>query len=225
MTNTPAPRSVVLAGATGLVGGFCLEVLMADSTVSRVAVVTRRALPDDARWQAGPGKLEQHIVDFAALDRHADALRADQVVCALGTTIKQAGSQERFREIDFGYPLALARLAASQGARHLLLVSALGADARSSVFYNRVKGELEDAVLTLPFRSVTIARPSLLLGERSEFRLGERVMSKLGWLVPAKYKPIEARRVAAVLAAAARTDTPGLRILESAEMLGMPLSR
>jgi uncharacterized protein YbjT (DUF2867 family) len=120
--------------------------------------------------------------------------------------------------VDFGYPLTIARLGAEQGAHHFLLVSALGASARSLIFYNRVKGELEDAILALPYRSVSIVRPSLLVGNRARPRRGEQVAQRLAFLVPARYKPIPARAVAAALVRMAREDLPGRRIVESREM-------
>ena len=180
------PRSVVLVGASGLVGGECLRLLLAD-------------------------RFFTHIVDFDRLDAHRDVLRADQI-------IRQAGSRERFRLVDHDYPLALARLGQEQGARHYLLVSTLGADARLRVFYNRVKGELEDALGALSLRSLSIVRPSLLLGERAEVRLGEQVFKRLGFLAPAKYRPVHSRDVAAALVHLAKEDAPGRRVVESAEI-------
>jgi uncharacterized protein YbjT (DUF2867 family) len=164
------------------------------------------------------GNVESHVVAFDDLAAHASLFEVDQIVCALGTTIRQAGTQEAFRVVDYDYPLTAARLGQERGATHFLLVSSLGADARSRVFYSRVKGELEAAVLALPYRSVTIVRPSLLLGPRSEHRLGEQIAKRLAFLVPAKYKPISAHAVAAALVRAAKDDAPGRRILESREI-------
>jgi uncharacterized protein YbjT (DUF2867 family) len=177
-------------------------------------VLTRRPLPAESLV----GTAESHVVDFDDLAAHAALFRVDQILCALGTTIRQAGSQDRFRIIDYQYPLEAARLGLAQGATHYLLVSALGANARSRVFYNRVKGELESALLALPYRSVTIARPSLLLGPRAEFRTGEQIAKRLAFLVPAKYKPVDAHAVAAALVRAAKADIPGRRIIESKEI-------
>lgn len=199
-------RHVLLLGATGLVGGELLKRLERDNDVARVTVLARRHVPADP-------KVEQH--PFSLDDRH---FVVDQIFCALGTTIKTAGSQQEFRRIDYEIPLEAARKGLAKGATHFLLVSALGANARSRVFYNRVKGELEDAILSLGYRSVTIARPSLLLGERTEQRRGEEFAKKIGWLMPGKYKPIQATDVAKALADAARRDEPGHRILESREM-------
>lgn len=177
-------------------------------------VLSRRALPP----LAASAKLESHVLDLERLEERPALLAVEQVICALGTTIKVAGSRERFREVDFGIPLAAARIALGQGARHLLLVSSIGASARSRNFYLRVKGELEDALRGLGFRGVTIVRPSLLLGERKEFRLGEEIFKRLAFLPLGRYRPIHARDVAAALVRAAKDDQPGVRIIESAEM-------
>src|SRR5215210_5365488 len=138
MSEPPQPptRSVLLLGATGLVGRECLRYLLADADVERVVVLTRRRIVVP---RASP-RLEEHVINFERLAEHAALFAVDQVVCALGTTIKQAGSQEQFRRVDFDFPLQAARLGHAHGARHFLLVSALGADARSRVFYSRVKG-------------------------------------------------------------------------------------
>jgi uncharacterized protein YbjT (DUF2867 family) len=205
-------RSIALLGATGLVGRHLLTQLEADSSIAAIHVIARRGIPQ------GSAKVVQHVFDLATLEAHGDALAVDQVFCALGTTIATAGSQERFRIVDYEYPLTAARIALRRGARHFLLVSALGANARSRVFYNRVKGELEDAVLALGYRSVTIARPSLLLGDRTEVRRGEQIAKKLSWITPPKYRGIQAATVAKALTEAARLDEPGARILESREM-------
>jgi uncharacterized protein YbjT (DUF2867 family) len=209
-----AARSVLLLGATGLVGAELLRQLLADATVGQIVALTRRPLENAGTTE----KLRNEVVDFDRLSNHAGLFAVDQIVCALGTTIKQAGSQDAFRRVDFDIPLAAANLGIEHGAKDFLLVSALGASARSRVFYNRVKGELEDALRTLPFRSITIARPSLLLGDRSEPRVGEEVAKRFGWVAPGRYKPVRASRVAAALVAAARSVTPGMRILESDEL-------
>jgi uncharacterized protein YbjT (DUF2867 family) len=208
------PKSILLLGATGLVGSHCLRLLVADPAFGRVVVLTRREVPRELEQ----AKVEAHVVDFDRLEAYAPLFEVEQVLCALGTTIRAAGSQNRFRLVDYDYPLAAARLALAQGATHFLLVSSLGADAGSRVFYSRVKGELESAVLALPFRSVTIVRPSLLLGPRAEFRLGEQIAKRLAFLALGKYKPVGAHAVAAVLVRAAREDAPGRRTIESGEI-------
>jgi uncharacterized protein YbjT (DUF2867 family) len=212
--------SVTLLGATGLVGRHCLDLLASDRAFERVVVVARRKFAE-----ATAPRVEAHIVDFDRLEERPDLFRTDQVICALGTTIKAVGgSKERFRDVDYGIPMTAARLAVKEGAHHFLLVSAIGADPHSRIFYSRVKGELEDALRKMPFRSVTIVRPSLLLGERVEFRIGEEIAKRIGWLVPGKYKPVPARDVAAALVKSAKEDVPGLHIIESAELTGSPFA-
>ncbi len=210
---TETKRTVLLCGATGLVGRECLRQLLADPGVSRVRALVRRPMPElDPR-------LSVQVVDFERLAEHAAALDGvDQIVCALGTTIKQAGSREAFRRVDHDYPLELARRGAERGARHYLLVSSIGASATSRSFYLRVKGELEQALLALPYRSVSIVRPSLLVGERSERRRGEELAARFGFLLPARYKPVAGAEVAAGLVKLAREDLAGHRIVESAEL-------
>lgn len=206
--------SVALLGATGLVGRHTLDFLASDAHFTRIVVLARRKFAE-----AMAPRVEAHIVDMERLHERPDLLGVDHVMCALGTTIRAVGgSRERFRAVDLGIPLAAARIAQQRGVRHFLLVSALGANASSRIFYNRVKGELEDALRTMAFRSVTILRPSLLLGDRAEFRPGEEVMKRLAWLVPGGYRPVHARDVAAALVWAAKQDIPGLQILESSSL-------
>ena len=191
-------RRVLLAGATGLVGQEILHGLLADGTVDRVHVLVRRPL------RLKHSKLAEYVVDFTALP----ALPVvDEVYLALGTTIKAAGSQAAFRAVDFDANLAVARTALQAGARRLGLVSAMGADSASRVFYNRIKGELEAAVAVLGFDGIVIARPSLLLGDRDVLgqaaRPGERIGAVLARLlrpfIPADYRPVKAFDVARAL--------------------------
>jgi len=203
---------ILLAGATGLVGGLCLQRLLADPAFHRIVVLARR--PPALQHP----KLIAHVVAFDQMEQARAWFHVDKIVCALGTTIRQAGSQERFRKVDHDYPLRIARIGLEQGARHFLLVSALGANPRSSVFYNRVKGEVEMHVQELPYPQITIVRPSLLLGTRREFRAGEEIGKRLAFLVPGKYKPVQADDVAKVLVEAARQEVPGVEVIESDEI-------
>ena len=202
----------LLLGATGLVGRELLAQLLADDRYASVIVVARRSTG------AKHAKLVEHVFDLDQMESLPEAFVADDVFCALGTTIRIAGSQERFRAIDFELPLRAARLAREGGAAQYLLVSSVGADPRSRIFYSRVKGELEQALMKLGYPSLTIARPSTLLGDRTEHRRGEGLAQRLGWLVPAAYKPIHGRTVARALIAAAHDPAPGVRILQSREM-------
>lgn len=210
--------SVVVFGGSGLVGGECLRALLAQPSVERVIAPGRRPLAAAALGDMDASRLEAHVVDFDRLDAHAKLFAADRVVCALGTTMRQAGSREAFRHVDYDLPLEVARLGLAGGVPHFLLVSALGADPGSRIFYNRVKGEVERAVLALPFRSTTIVRPSLLLGARGQLRPAELAAKSLGWLVPGRWRPVRAAVVADVLVQAALEDRPGGRIIESDEL-------
>src|SRR3954465_11547096 len=162
------PRTVALAGATGLVGREILRGLVADPSVSAIHVLGRRAL------EATP-KVLSYVVDFRALPALP---HLDEVYLALGTTIKVAGSQEAFRAVDYEANLAVARAALAAGAKRAGLVSAMGASARSGIFYNRTKGEIEDALAALPFTGLVIARPSMLAGDRAS--LGQPVRAGEG---------------------------------------------
>jgi uncharacterized protein YbjT (DUF2867 family) len=205
-------KTALVLGATGLVGSQLLELLLADQRYERVTVVARRStgLPHP--------RLLERVIEFEELAAARELFAVDHIYCALGTTIRKAGSQERFRQVDLVYPLEAARIGRSAGASHFLLVSALGADASSRFFYNRVKGELELKLRPLGYPALTIVRPSLLLGDRAEYRRGEEIARRFAWLTPAKYKPIEARTVARAMIAAAVEEKPGVRIIESAEM-------
>lgn len=224
-TSSP-PRRVLLAGATGLVGRALLHQLLADPMVGEVRAITRRALSRSELLGRGghpPGdeRLQVCEIDFERLDRHTELFEVDWVCCAMGTTIRKAGSRAAFRQVDFDYPFQMAQLARAHGARQLLLVSAMGADADSRLFYNRVKGELEDALAELDYESVCVAQPSLLAGERGEFRLAERLGLALGFLMPERFKPVQAAQVAAGLLAVARDERPGWHVLSNALLRGM----
>jgi uncharacterized protein YbjT (DUF2867 family) len=209
-------RTAVLLGATGLVGGYCLEALLADAAYEAVVTLGRRPLD-----RTHP-KLTHHVVDFDRLAEAASLIEARDVFCCLGTTMKQAGSKEAFRNVDFGYPVEAARMAAANGAEQYLLVSALGASPRSAFFYSRVKGEAEAAICALPFDGVYVLRPSLITGERDEARAGEQISERvLGALSFAlrgplrKYRPVEARTIARALVAIAKRQPGGVHVIPS----------
>lgn len=204
----------MLLGATGLVGQECLRLLIEDDSVSRVVVLARRPLLPSLSAL----KVEEHVIDFAELASCGAFFDVDQVICALGTTLKKTPSRDEYRAIDFNYPVTAARLALEHGTRHFLIVSAVGANSKSPLFYNRLKGEVEDALKSMPFRSVTIAQPSVLIGERVEPRLSEKIAWSLAFLTPARYRPVHASSVAGALVRAARKDEPGVRVIPNKEM-------
>jgi uncharacterized protein YbjT (DUF2867 family) len=209
----------LLVGATGLVGGHCLDMLLADDACRAVVTLGRRPLP-----RTHP-KLTHHVVDFDRLDAHTGVIEGQDVFCCLGATMRKAGSKEAFRKVDYTYPLTLARLALERGAERYLLVSALGANPRSPFFYSRLKGEVEEAVSALPFEGVYLFRPSLLTGDRAEERPGERraeaALNALSFLLRGplrKYRPTSARVVAAAMLAAAKAEPGGVRVYEPEAM-------
>jgi len=212
-----ARRTVLLAGATGLVGREILHGLLADDSVDTVHTLGRRPMtPQHARHV-------HHVVDFAALPALP---AADEVYLALGTTIKVAGSQEAFRAVDHDANLAVARQARAAGVTRAGLVSAMGADAASTLFYNRVKGETEDDLHALGFATLVIARPSFLAGDRASLgqpiRSGEGLALSLSqWLkplIPANYRSVDVRKVAAALLLNVPAGAPGTRVVLSGEM-------
>jgi len=211
-----AHRQVLIAGATGLVGRELLQGLLADSTVAQVHALGRKAPP------ASHPKLKFHRVDFAALPMLP---AMNECYIALGTTIKVAGSQQAFRAVDFDAVVNVAGAARAAGAKKLGVVSAMGADAKSSVFYSRVKGEMEEALESIGFDGLVIARPSILTGDRAALgqpvrggeELGLKVTNWLGAIIPANYKSIQASSVARALLASVATSS-GVRVMLSGEL-------
>jgi uncharacterized protein YbjT (DUF2867 family) len=209
-------KSALLLGASGLVGGHCLQRLLDDAAYAKVIVLVRKPLA------LHHPKLDQQVVDFSRLQNYAHLVKAQDVFCCLGTTIKKAGSQAAFRQVDFTYPVEMAKIAVANGAEQFLIVTSLGADPASRIFYNRVKGEVEAAIAPLAFRAVHIFRPSLLLGERQEFRLGEKIGERAAnffsfiFVGPLrKYRAVEASVVAAAMIAVAKRNLVGVNIFES----------
>lgn len=210
-------RSALLLGATGLVGAALLQRLSNDSAYERVIAFTRRPLA------AKPPKVQTVIVDYDNADTYRDHLAVDDVFCCLGTTIKRAGSQAAFRHVDLEIPLTLAKACLAAGAKQYLIITAVGSDPKSSMFYSRVKGELESELRALPFPDgVRIFRPSLLVGKRDEPRFAERaaegVMSALKPLLPARYRAITDKQVANAMAHVATRGDVSQHIYEGTEL-------
>lgn len=207
----------LIAGASGLVGNHLLHLLLKNDYFTQVVSVGRRKLP------VTHSKLFQHIVDFENLAE--ESLKADHVFCCLGTTIKKAGSQEAFRKVDFTYPLELAKYGLGHGAKSFHVVTAMGAKADSKIFYSRIKGEVEEAIKALPFEQIHICRPTILLGERNESRVAEKVAQvvtkTLGFLFIGflkKFKGIEAKQVAIFINEISLTDQKGIFVHSAREM-------
>lgn len=212
-------KTALLVGATGLVGSHCLDLLLASSHYSKVITLTRRPLTNDHPRHANK------VIDFDALSDYKDAMQADDVFCCLGTTLKKAGSKVAFRHVDFDYITRIGELTRQNGASQFLVVTAMGADARSLFFYNRVKGEVEDELINQDWPSLDIFRPSVLLGERNENRTLENIakagMKRSAVLLQGplrKYRAIEAQTVAAGMLFAAQEERKGVSIFESDEI-------
>lgn len=215
-------RNALIAGASGLVGGHCLNLLLESDRYSQVISIGRRELP-----LIHP-KLDQQVIDFDRMQKYASDLVADDIYCCLGTTIKKAGSKEAFHKVDYTYVAELARITASKNATQFLVVSAMGANAGSFIFYNKVKGEMEEFVKQQDFKAVHIFQPSLLLGDREEERTGEelatKIMEPLSPLMIGplkKYKPIEAEMVARAMVYAAALNETGLHTHSSDEIASL----
>lgn len=208
-------RIAVVAGGTGLVGAALLRRLVADPRYGEVRALGRRPPP------LQHARLQFLQSDFGDLGRLGARLAADHVFCCLGTTIRAAGSQTAFERVDYHMVVDLARAAQAAGARRFIVVSAVGASARSPAFYSRVKARMEQAVLALPFEAVHVVRPSLLLGERAELRPGERLGQALAPLLSpvlrgplARYRPVRADEVAAAMITLALDGAPGAHVHE-----------
>lgn len=219
---TRSPRTALIVGSTGLVGGHLLGHLLRDAVYDRVTALVRR-------HQAEPHlRLVEHVVDFERLFETAGDWEADDLYLCLGTTMAAAGSREAFRRVDHHYTLEVARLARERGARRLGLVSSIGAEVGARSFYMRVKGETERDVEALGYASVHLLRPSLLLGERALRRRGEAmggaVTRAMSWAMVGalrKYRPIPAERVAAAMMAAVVEGTPGRHVYTNPQILAL----
>ncbi len=212
-------RTALVAGASGLVGSQVLRLLLEDPAYSRVTLLARRELPLSHK------KLEQRIASFDRLAQIADFPRVHDVFCCLGTTMKQAGSPDAFRKVDFTYVVELARVAVRHRASQFLVVTAVGADPQSRILYSRVKGDAEEALRRLQFESIQIFRPSLVVGARAQSRLAERVARLLGLLVGwalvgplSRYRPIKAEALARAMVRVARDAPRGTHVYESKEI-------
>ena len=207
---------LLIIGATGLVGRHVLEKALADNRITSIVAPGRRELGVHP-------KLHSPIVDFDCLPESAAWWQADSMICTLGTTIRVAGSQEAFRHVDYGYPLAAGRLAKSHGTPTFVLTSAIGANVHSRFFYNRVKGEVERDLTSIGFESLTFVRPGLIGGKRDEARMMETALGVfkaiLDPVLPKRYRTNPAGSIAEKLLQAAISAQPGIHIVTSEEMV------
>lgn len=212
-------KTALVIGSTGLVGKKLVKQLCSDADYSAIYALVRSksAFIDD--------KLTEIIVNFDQLENTIGLPEINHIYCCLGTTIKKAGTHNNFKKVDYEYILSTSKLGLSRGATKMLVVSALGANSKSTIFYNRVKGEMEEALMSLNFESVHIFRPSMLGGHRNEFRLGEKIgsffLKLFGWMLIGKakrYKIIEDYKVAKAMIKASKDTKKGVIIIESEEM-------
>jgi uncharacterized protein YbjT (DUF2867 family) len=208
-------KKALVLGASGLVGSHLLHQLLESKQYDQVVSLARRSL--DIRHP----KLIQETLNFDQPD--PAKIVGDDLFCALGTTLRKAGSKEAQYRIDCTYPFEIGRIARQNGVRRYLLVSSVGADANASGFYLRTKGELEKKIESLGFECFVSARPSVLLGDRTEFRLGEKIgiwlSLALAPIIPKKYRGIQAAKVASALIRAANSEWSGMHILENETLL------
>jgi uncharacterized protein YbjT (DUF2867 family) len=217
MPNPSSTKTALIIGATGLIGKQVLHYLLASPIYKQINVLTRRSTGVQHE------RLNEIFFDFDKPD--ASLVKADDVFCCLGTTIKKAGSEEAFKKVDFQYPLQIGRLAKLNGSSKYLIVTAMGADPRSFIFYNRVKGEVERELTDLHFETLHILRPSLLLGNRGETRVAEKIGETLAKILdpvmigPLKiYAAIDSAKVARGLLALAQLPQKGVFIHDSAAL-------
>ena len=209
-------KKALVIGGTGLVGNQLIHLLLADEHY-RVIALVRKPMPIQHN------RLTQVVFDFDHPD--AAVTVADEIYCCLGTTLKVAGSKAAFYKVDFEYVLSIATMAFRSGAKKFALVSSMGANKNSGIFYSKTKGAIEEAVTTIGYESLFILRPSMLLGQRTQLRLGEKIgqfmMSVLSFAIPKKYKGIEARQVAKGMIAVMNSNEIGVHILESDKIVDL----
>ncbi|HEY8512029.1 MAG TPA: oxidoreductase [Cyclobacteriaceae bacterium] len=214
--NPGLSKIALVAGATGLTGGQLVTTLLDDPRYSVVKAITRKPLT-----RVHP-KLENAVIDFERIHSYTDELKADDVFCCLGTTMKAAGSKEAFERVDYYYPVALAERAKALGATQFLLMSSLGASKNSAFYYSRVKGMAEETIAGIGYHALHIMRPSLLVGPREEYRRGEAAAKwffrTFGTFVPSKYKAIASIKVARAMVHFANSGMTGVHIHESASL-------
>lgn len=207
-------KTALLLGASGLVGSHLLEQLLDDPRYTKVVALNRRPL------NMQHPKLQQEIIDFD--QPGPDKIKGDDLFCALGTTLRKAGSKEAQYRIDCTYPYEIGKIARQNGVQQYLLVSSIGADPGTTNFYLRTKGELEEKLKGLDFPTFISGRPSLILGDRKEFRLGEKIgtvlASGFGFLIPKKYRGIQAAQIARALIALANQGLNGVHFVESGQL-------
>ena len=209
-------RTAIVAGASGLIGKELTQKLIASDQYGLIYILSRR------KSGLVNQKIRELVIDFDQIDSLRFDGPIDDVFCTLGTTMKQAGSRSNFKKIDYQYVIAFAKLTKREGALKFLVISSMGANSKSRVFYNCVKGMTEDTLKTIGFDQLVILRPSLLQGKRTEIRIAERVslfiMRAFNFLIPANYKAIRSEKVADYMLRMALKSGPKVSVISSGEM-------
>jgi uncharacterized protein YbjT (DUF2867 family) len=213
-------KNILIAGATGLTGSAFLIISAAENKLNKVVLLTRREIPS---IKDNP-LFEQNKINFDKISDYKSIIKAETIVCSIGTTIKKAGSKEEFRGVDYEIPYQLARYASENKSSYFILVSSVGANDSSSNFYLRVKGELERDIKKLNFRGIHILHPSLLIGDRKEKRTGEKIGQKLSKLfsplIPAKYRPVDVNLVGKKIHDICVNPSDGVHVYEGKDFYG-----
>lgn len=209
-------KTAIIIGGTGLTGTQLLKILLTSDIYDKVISIVRSDL------KISHPKLKQYVIDFDNSESYADLIEGNDVFCCIGTTIKKAGSQEAFQKVDLEYPVKIAKIASANGVKQFSIISSIGANPNSSNFYLRTKGKCEEELRKLAFQSTSIFRPSLLVGNRKEFRLGEKIGEVLMRLLSIfmigklrKYRAIKVQKVAYAMFQIAQENTVGYHIYES----------
>ena len=214
-------KTALIAGASGLTGSYLLKLLLENEAYSEVKVLVRKSLNIEHPL------LQEIVYDYENPD--PSVIKADHIYCCLGTTMKKAGSKETFRKVDYEYPLQIAQAAHQNGAEKCALVSAMGANSKSMFFYNKVKGQLEEALKEIPYEATHIFHPSILLGPRKEFRFGEELgkilMKAFKFFLPANMKPIHVSQVAACMDDYMNGEERGIHVIPSGQMQKYPIRK
>jgi uncharacterized protein YbjT (DUF2867 family) len=210
-------KTALIAGASGLIGRELIQRLITADHYQLIYLISRR------KSGLVHEKIRELVIDFEKIDQLSFEVPVDDLFCTLGTTMKQAGSREKFKKVDYEYIVAFARLGKSIGASKFLVISSMGANPKSSVFYSHIKGLTEEALINIGFNELVILRPSLLLGERSEIRFAEKLsgifMKILNILIPDNYKAVQAEKVAEFMLKMALKPNVPVSVIKSGEIL------
>ncbi len=203
-------KTAIILGATGLTGSILLKKLLKDPAYEKIKLFSRSTADMNSP------KIEEHLIDMFQLENHSEAFKADVVFCCIGTTKAKTPEKETYKKIDYGIPVTAAKLAKQNGIETFIVISAMGADANSNIFYNKTKGEMQRDVLSQNIKNTYILQPSLIVGDRDENRFGEKVatffMKSFGFLIPKKYKMIKAETIAEAMLALAKKEFPKQQI-------------